>query len=100
MLRVDLKHRGPFGLSEEETASINLEIAAGATQTTFERVGDNIAMNLDVPVREIAKEISEDDFANLDRDEAIRIILNQGTPRSRWASSAQAPDWPVARWYK
>ncbi|MFD3458409.1 DUF4238 domain-containing protein [Nocardia fluminea] len=100
MLRADLKHRGPFKLDEEEAESINLEIAASATKTTFERVGDNIAKSLNIPIREITREISEEDFANLDHDEAIRIILNQGTPRSRWASSAQAPDWPVPRWYK
>lgn len=99
LLRSDLQHRGPFQLNEAETDSINLEIAAAATKTTFERIGDAIATTLEVPRRDSVAPLSDEDFARMDRTTAIGILLNKGTPRSRWSDAAQAPDWPVPRWY-
>lgn len=49
MLRPGLRHRGPCTLDAAETLSINTEIVAAATKTAFERPGDDLAVNIEVP---------------------------------------------------
>lgn len=87
-------------MTEDETQAINREIAAAATKTTFEQITDNIATELDVPVREPIAALSDQDLEIMDREIALATMLHQSTPRSRWATEpARASDWPISRWY-
>ncbi|WP_280331135.1 DUF4238 domain-containing protein [Nocardia wallacei] len=100
LLRPDLRHRGPFTLTEDETRAINREIAAAATKTTFERTSDHIAADLDVPARQPVTPLTDHDVASMDRQTALATMLHHGTPRNRWASDPDhAPAWPIPRWY-
>ncbi|WP_433491648.1 DUF4238 domain-containing protein [Nocardia grenadensis] len=99
MLHADLQHRGSFTLTEDETLSINLEVAAAATRTTFEQTTDHIAADLDVPGRELVTPLNDHDLENMDRQTALAILLRKGAPRNRWANSDRAPRWPIPRWY-
>ena len=99
MLRSGLRHRGPFQLDHEETHSINVEIVAAATRTAFERPGDAIAVDIDIPPRQPAIE-TDAAAAALGADEAIAITLRNGTARSRWTELGMGPTWPIPRWYR
>lgn len=100
MLRPGLPHRGPYRLDAAETSNINIEIVAAATKTAFERPGDGIAVNIEVPPRPIVPELDDEQARNLGDEEALQHLLHAVTPRTRWAADpSAAPDWPVARWY-
>ncbi len=98
MLRPDLDHRGPFTLDEQETHSINIEIVGAATRTAFERPGDCIAIDIEVPRRAQIPELSDREASALDQT-AAAALLSGATARSRWAPG-KGPDWPVPRWYQ
>ncbi len=99
MLRFDLQHRGSFTLTEDETRSINLEIAAAATKTTFEQTTDRIAADLDVPTKEPVRPLNDHDVETMAKQTALATLLHNGAPRNRWANFDRAPGWPVPRWY-
>lgn len=100
MLRPGLSHRGPYRLDAAETASINTEIVAAATKTTFERPGDDIAVTITVPPRPVVAELDDEQVCDLGDAGALQHLLQSATPRTRWASNpSAAPSWPVPRWY-
>lgn len=99
MLRPGLGHRGGYVLDEEETRSINHEMVAAAESMVFERPGDDIAADLEVPTRADVGELSDEQAADFDPVEALQVMLRGATARSRWAGLSQAPAWPIPRWY-
>lgn len=99
MLRPGLRHHGSFLLDHVETRSINVEIVAAATRTTFERPGDRIAVDIDVPPRQPGVE-TDSEATLLDTEAAIAIMLKNGSPRSRWTEPGTGPSWPIPRWYQ
>lgn len=99
MLRPPLRHRGPYRLDAEETASVNLEIAAAATRTVFERPDDRIAVTFRLPKRPEIPELTDAASGPLSRAEAIALIQGRAGRRSRWVVGDDEPGWPVLRWY-
>ncbi len=100
MLRPGLHHRGPYKLDAVDTLSINTEIVAAATKTAFERPGDEIALNIAVPPRPVVAELDDEQTRNLGDAQALQHMLQEATPRPRWAADVSAaPDWPISRWY-
>lgn len=99
MLAPGLHHRGPYLLDAAETAALNVEIVAAATKTTFERPGDDIAAGITVPPWPERDELDDETVAQLSAREALKVLLDAVTPRTRWTDSAAAPAWPVPRWY-
>ncbi|MFV9459202.1 MULTISPECIES: DUF4238 domain-containing protein [Rhodococcus] len=99
MLRPGLHHRTPYRLDEAETHSVNVEIVAAATQTTFERPGDEIAVKISVPQWPVREVVDEEAIANLSATAALKKFLNSVVPGTRWTDLGVAPDWPVPRWY-
>lgn len=75
-------------------------MVAAATKTAFERSGDEIAVNIDVPRRPArAAPLMDDDVVDLDPDAAGKKLVLNMVPPSRWSDPKTAPDWPVSRWY-
>ncbi len=99
MLRWDLHHRAPFLLDVEETASINLEIIASATRTSFERPGDNIGADHSVPPRDSEPELTDEAVQSLEPATALEYMFGRARRVSRWIEADTAPEWPVPRWY-
>lgn len=101
MLRQDLHHRGPYRLDAAETQGINIEVVGAASKTTFERPGDEIAVNICVPPRP-ARDVplTDDDVVGLESGAAFEKLLLNMMPPSRWSNLNAGPNWPVARWYR
>lgn len=99
MLAPGLHHRGPYLLDAAETAALNVEIVAAATKTAFERPGDDIAAGINVPLWPKREELDDETVAQLSAREALTVLFDAVTPRTRWTDSFAAPAWPVPRWY-
>lgn len=99
MLRPGLRHRGGYVLDRDEIRSINHEMVAAAESMVSERPGDDIAAHIEVPGRGRVVEPIDEDAADFDPEDAVRVLLRSATARSRWAKKPDAPAWPVPRWY-
>lgn len=99
MFRPDLPYRGDYQLDEQETRSVNHEIMAAANTTVFEKPGDDITVQLEVPTR-TRPELDDEQIAQLDDAAALQLMLRAVSPRSRWDEVRDAPGWPVPRWYR
>ena len=99
MLKPGLHHRGPYRLDHTETDSINTEVVAAATKTTFERPGDEIAVKIEVPPWPERQELDDETVARLSPQSALKELLTDAAPRTRWVDLHTAPPWPVPRWY-
>ncbi|WP_280484426.1 DUF4238 domain-containing protein [Nocardia cyriacigeorgica] len=100
MLRWDLHHSAPYILDADETTSINLEIIASATRTSFERPGDDIGAEHPVPARRPKPELTDEAVQALDPAKAVEYMFGRARQLSRWAEADAAPAWPVPRWYQ
>ncbi len=99
MLRPGLNHRGPYQLTFAESRSINIEIAAAASRTAFERPGDAVLPHITLPPRPSIPVLQDDAAAVMSAAEALAVVQTQAAPRSRWRDVDEVPDWPVPRWY-
>lgn len=90
--------RGGYVLDERETYSVNLEIAAASHAVVFERPGDELAEQFQVPPR---APVGYDAglLSQLDDHAAMVMMLRGASPQSRWAGLPDPPEWAVPRWH-
>ncbi|WP_139282049.1 DUF4238 domain-containing protein, partial [Rhodococcus zopfii] len=76
---------GPFVLDDSDTAAINFEIAAACQRFVYEREGDGIAADIQVPPRPAFDPHTATTFW-----ESVH-------PPTRW-QPGEGPTWPLNRW--
>lgn len=85
----------PFTLNHAETAEINQEIIANATQWAFERSSRKATTAITVPPLPANAVVTEGPFPEL--ADAGQTVYRAYRP-SRWANATYVPPLPVARW--
>ncbi|ACZ83729.1 hypothetical protein Aros01_01607 [Streptosporangium roseum] len=96
LFHAEMRPLGPPVLDHVETAEINREILAGASQWAFERPSRNIAKGLRVPPVPEKPFLREGPLPQVDGAESELYRYFRPT---RWQDDAWAPPWPVARWW-